>query len=164
MGMIAKIEIEESLETMEKELMTNGSFKVRQRIQSLILLKKDKFKRQADLAEFIGVGHSTLKTWIKQYKEYGFDSLTTIQSGGNYKGIIGEHLHKALEAKLNDSKDPFLGYWHAVDWVKEHHGQAINYQTLRAYMIRHFQTKKKHPRKSHHKKDEQALVVSKKNL
>ncbi|SHJ89089.1 Helix-turn-helix domain-containing protein [Arenibacter nanhaiticus] len=160
MGMISKLEIEESLETMEKALITNNSFKVRQRIQSLILLKKDKFKRQADLAEFIGVGHSTLKTWIKQYKEYGFDSLTTIQSGGNYKGIIDEHLHKALKAKLNDSKDPFLGYWHAVDWVKEHHGQDINYQTLRAYMIRHFQTRKKHLRKSHHKKDEQVLVVS----
>ncbi|SHJ77165.1 Transposase [Arenibacter nanhaiticus] len=162
MGMTSKIEIEESLETLEKAFKTNTSFKVRQRIQSLILLKKDKFKRQADLAEFIGVGHSTLKTWIKQYKEFGFDSLTTLQSGGNYKGAISEHLHKALEAKVNDSKDPLLGYWHAVDWVKEHHGQDIKYQTLRAYLIRHFKTKKKHPRKSHYKKDEQALEVFKK--
>ncbi|SHI31624.1 Helix-turn-helix domain-containing protein [Arenibacter nanhaiticus] len=157
MGITSKIEIEERVETLEKTFKTNTSFKVRQRIQSLILLKKDKFKRQADLAEFIGVGHSTLKTWIKQYKKFGFDSLTTLQSGGNYKGVKSERLHKALEAKVNDSKDPLLGYWHAVYWAKEHHGQDIKYQTLRAYLIRHFKTKK-----ITLKKDQQALEVFKK--
>ena len=97
------------------------------------------------MAEFIGVGHSTLKSWIKQYKEFGFELLTTLQSGGNYKGIISESLHKALEIKVNDPQNPLLGYWHAVDWVKEHHGQEVHDQTLRAYLIRHFQTKKRHP-------------------
>ena len=162
MGMTSKLEIKESLDTLEKAFRSASSFKVRQRIQSLILLKKEKFKRQVDLAEFIDVGHSTLKSWIKQYKEFGFESLTTLQSGGNYKGVISESLHKALESKVNDSKNPLLGYWHAVDWVKQHHDQDIQYQTLRAYLIRHFQTKKKHPRKSHYKKDEQALAVFKK--
>ncbi len=162
MGMTSKLEIKESLGNLESALKKSQNFKVRQRIQSLLLLKKDKFKRQVDLAKFIGVGHSTLKSWIKQYKEFGFDSLTQLQSGGNYKGVISDSLHKALEAKMNDSTNPLLGYWHAVQWVKEEHNQTINYQTLRAYLIRHFKTKKKHPRKSHYKKDEQALVVFKK--
>lgn len=162
MGMTSKLEVKESMDTLEKAFRNTVSFKVRQRIQSLMLLKKEKFKRQVDLAEFMDVGHSTLKSWIKQYKEFGFESLTTLQSGGNYKGIISASLHKALEVKVNDSKNPFLGYWHAVDWVKQHHDQDIQYQTLRAYLIRHFQTKKKHPRKSHYKKDEQALAVFKK--
>lgn len=162
MGMTSKLEVKENIETLEKAFRNSSSFKVRQRIQGLILLKKEKFKRQIDLAEFIGVGHSTLKSWIKQYKEFGFESLTTLQSGGNYKGIISESLHQALEAKVNDSTNPLLGYWHAVGWVKDYHGQTINYQTLRAYLIRHFKTKKKHPRKSHYKKDEQALEVFKK--
>ena len=162
MGMTSKLEIEESITTLEKAFKSSKNFKVRQRIQSLILLKQQRFKRQVDLAEFIGVGHSTLKSWIKQYREFGFESLTTLQSGGNYKGVISESLHKALEAKVNDSGNPLLGYWHAVDWVRDNFEQTIKYQTLRAYLIRHFKTKKKHPRKSHYKKDEQALEVFKK--
>jgi transposase len=162
MGMTSKVDIKESISTLEKALKASTNFKVRQRIQTLIFLKRDRFKRQVELAEYIGVGHSTLKSWIKQYKEFGFDSLITLKSGGNYKGVINESLHKALEAKAHDSENPLLGYWHAVQWVKANFGQTIKYQTLRAYLIRHFKTKKKHPRKSHYKKDKQALEVFKK--
>lgn len=88
--------------------------------------------------------------------------LITLNSGGNYKGIISTSLHRALEAKVKDSENPLLGYWHAVDWVKENFNEEIKYQTLRSYLIRHFKTKKKHPRKSHYKKDQQALEVFKK--
>ena len=162
MGMTSKIEIKESLEYLEKAFKRSDNFKVRQRIQSLLLLKQQKFKRQKDLADYLGVDHSSLKRWIKQYKDFGYESLVVLKSGGNYKGVISSELHKALEAKVNDSKSPLLGYWHAVSWVKENFNQEINYQTLRSYLIRHFQTKKKHPRKSHYKKDDQALVVFKK--
>ena len=153
MGMIARIIIEEDLKTLEDAFKKTKNFKVRQRIQSLLLLKQGKFSRQIDLANYLGVGHSTLKTWIKQYKEFGYDSLVTIKSGGNSKGVISDSLHQAPEEKMNDSEDPLLGYWHAVSWVKETYNQEINYQTLRSYLIRNFKTKKKHPRKSHYKKD-----------
>jgi transposase len=162
MGMTSNILVKESLKDLEKDFRSSKNFKVRQRIQSLILLKEEKFKRQADLAAFIGIDHSSLKRWIKQYKTSGYASLITLKSGGNYKGVISESLHKALEAKVNDSQDPLLGYWHAVAWVQENFNQDIKYQTLRSYLIRHFQTKKKHPRKSHYKKDQQALEVFKK--
>ena len=74
MGMTSKLEIKENIDNLEKAFIDTSSFKVRQRILSLLLLKKEKFNRQVDLAEFIGVEHSTLKSWIKQYKEFGFDS------------------------------------------------------------------------------------------
>lgn len=162
MGMIARIKIEEDLSTLEEAFKNTKNFKVRQRIQSLLLLKQGKFSRQVDLANYLGVGHSTLKTWIKQYKEFGYDSLVTIKSGGNYKGVISESLHQGLKEKMNDSENPLLGYWHAVSWVKENYNQEVNYQTLRSYLIRHFKTKKKHPRKSHYKKDLETIEVFKK--
>ena len=71
MGMIASIKIEEDIKSLEEAFKSSKNFKVRQRIQSLLLLKQEKFKRQIDLANYLGVGHSTLKTWIKQYKEFG---------------------------------------------------------------------------------------------
>lgn len=62
--------------------------KIHQHIQSLVLLKQQGFKHQVDLAEFIGVGHSSLKSLIKQYKEFGFESLTngvTKESSVNHR-------------------------------------------------------------------------------
>ncbi len=162
MGMVSKLEILESEEYLKLAFTSNKNFKIRQRIQGLLLLKQKKFKRQIDLADYLGVNHSSLKRWIKQYKEFGYDSLVSLKSGGNYKGVISASLHQALKAKVNDSDQPFLGYWHAVDWVKENFDQDIKYQTLRSYLIRHFKTKKKHPRKSHYKKDQQSLEVFKK--
>jgi len=162
MGRTSKLEIVESLDFLEKSFKNSDNFKIRQRIQSLLLLKQKKFKRQVDLADYLGVDYSSLKRWIKQYKEFGYNSLTTLRSGGNYQGVISHSLHKALETKVKDSEKPLLGYWHAVDWVKENFDEEIKYQTLRSYLIRHFQTKKKHPRKSHYKKDQQALEVFKK--
>lgn len=162
MGMVSKFKIQESEDFLLSAFKSSKSFKVRQRIQSLLLLKQEKFKRQVDLAEFVGVNHSSLKRWIKIYKDSGYNSLVILESGGNYKGVISADLHQALEAKVNDSNQPLLGYWHAVDWVKENFKQEIKYQTLRSYLIRHFHTKKKHPRKSHYKKNQQALEVFKK--
>jgi transposase len=162
MGMVSKLEILERIDFLEKEFKGSNNFKIRQRIQSLLLLKQQKFKRQKDLANYLGIDHSSLKRWIKQYKDFGYDSFITLNSGGNYKGVISPSLHQALEAKVKDSENPLLGYWHAVDWVRENFSEDIKYQTLRSYLIRHFQTKKKHPRKSHYKKDKQALEVFKK--
>jgi len=162
MGMVSKFTITEREEFLLTAFKSSKNYKVRLRVQSLLLLKQKKFKRQVDLAEYLGVNHSSLKRWIKQYKESGYDSLVKLKSGGNYKGVISASIHQALEAKVNDSNEPLLGYWHAVDWVKENFNQEIKYQTLRSYLIRHFHTKKKHPRKSHYKKDQQALEDFKK--
>lgn len=162
MGRRSVINVKESIEELESCLKSHKKFKIRQRIRSLIYTKKEKFNTQKELSDFLDIDYATLKRWLKKYKDHGLESLLKLESGGNYKGVISKALHQALEEKLHDSKAPLLGYWHAVQWVKEHHGQEIHYQTLRAYLIRHFQSKKKHPRKSHYKKDEQALEVFKK--
>ena len=70
--MTSKLEIKERLEFLEKAFKKSNNFKVRQRIQSLVFLKNKKFKRQVDLAEYLGVDHSSLKRWIKQYKDFGY--------------------------------------------------------------------------------------------
>jgi transposase len=85
-----------------------------------------------------------------------------LKSGGNRKSVIGAQLHESLSTKLNDSNNPLRGYWDGVLWVKTHHGIDIKYNTLRTYLIRHFHTKLKSPRKSHYKKDEQAIEAFKK--
>lgn len=58
-----------------------------------------------------------------------------------------------MEAKVNSSTDPFLGYWDAQHWVNHTYGIEVKYHLLRHYLIQHFKTKLKSPRKSHYKKD-----------
>ncbi len=64
MGMVSRLETQESEEFLEASFKSSENFKVRQRIQSLLLLKQKKFKRQVDLANYLGVDHSSLKRWI----------------------------------------------------------------------------------------------------
>ena len=53
MGMTSKIDIKESISTLDKALKSSTNYKVRQRIQALIFLKRARFKRQVELAEYI---------------------------------------------------------------------------------------------------------------
>ena len=70
--------------------------------------------------------------------------------------IITPEIHKGLEVKVNSSTDPFLGYWDAQNWVNQTYGIDVKYHLLRQYLINHFKTKLKSPRKSHYKKDADA--------
>lgn len=157
------VDIKESFSELEDALRITDSYRLKLRIQSLILTKKNKFKERNQLAKFLGVSKSTLQIWTEKYEESGLEGLLTISSGGDRKTIIPESVHLKLKEKLEDSENPLRGYWDAVAWLKEHHQLEIKYHTLRAYLKRHFQSKLKIPRKSHYKKDEQAIETFKKN-
>ena len=103
------------------------------------------------------IGYSTLKRWYKQYKEQGFSSFASMNMGGNKPSVVPDEIHQALKEKLHDSNNPLSGYRDAVLWIESGFGVKIKYQTLRKYMIKHFKCKLKSPRKSHYKKDEQAI-------
>ena len=76
--------------------------------------------------------------------------------------IITTEIHDALNTKVNSSDVPLLGYWEAQQWIEEEFGVKIKYHWLRKYLITHFGTKLKSPRKSHHIKDDQAVEAFKK--
>jgi len=45
----------------------------------------------------------------------------------------------------------------AQQWVRDNFGLEIKNNTLRTYLMQHFKTKIKAPRKSHYKKDDQTI-------
>ncbi len=157
MGRPSKIEIKETVESLQKLYGKEKDYRIRARLKCLILTKTQKFSSQRKLANHLSVDYATVKRWLKQYREEGLQSLTKMNSGGKRKSIISEELHQALDKKVNDSNEPFLGYWEAVLWVKNEYNLDIKYNTLRTYLIRHFNTKLKSPRKSHYKKDDQVI-------
>ena len=158
----SNIKIKENIDSLKKLHRTESNDRIRSHIKCLILLKERKSCTQLELSQYLGVDYATVKRWLKQYKEQSISSLATLKSGGKRRGVIDAEIHKSLANKVNDSNNPLQGYWDAVLWVKANHNIDLKYNTLRTYLIRHFQTKLKSPRKSHYKKDEQALEAFKK--
>lgn len=157
-----EIIVKEDIEELKALRKREKNQRLKTRIQSLILTKENKFKRREDLATHLGVGSSSLYRWTEVYKAFGLKSMLKISNGGVRRKSITTDVHKGLEDKLKNSSNPLLGYWDAVLWVKKNYGIDYKYNTLRTYMIRHFKTKLKSPRKSHYKKDEQAIEAFKK--
>ncbi len=162
MGKRYEIHIKESLEELHSLRKKAKSHRLKTRLQCLILTKENKFKTREDLAEHIGIGVSSLYRWTKTYSDLGIESMLKISTGGNQRKVVTANVHQGLEKKLHDSTNPLLGYWDAVIWVRNEYKVDLKYQTLRSYMIRHWGTKLKSPRKSHYKKDEQAIEAFKK--
>jgi transposase len=157
MGRQAIIIIKESAKELKELYKKESNPKLKLRLKCLIYTKEKKHKTQSILATHLGIDYSSLKRWLKLYKEEGLASYLKIKSGGNRVSIITQDIHQKLKTKLHDSSNPLKGYWEAQQWIKDSFGLDIKYNTIRTYLIRHFKTKIKVPRKSHYKKDEQAI-------
>lgn len=162
MGKRAEIHIKEDIDYLKSLRKKEKNHRLKTRILSLILTKENRFARRLDLADYLGIGIATLDRWTKVYKESGLDPMLTISNGGARRNSVPTEVHEGLARKVYDPSNPFLGYSDAVSWVARNYGIVIQYNTLRTYLIRHFKTKLKTPRKSHYKKDGQAIEAFKK--
>jgi len=162
MGRHSTLKIKESEDYLRRLKDQSKSIYSKDRLQALLLIKTKVYKKRSEIAIAIGVHIRTLDRWLQQYRESGLETLLSNNRGGARRSCMNKEAHKALEEKLNDSKNPLLSYTDAVRWFSDNTGYDLAYITLRNYMIRNFKTKLKSPRKSHYKKDEQATEAFKK--
>ena len=76
--------------------------------------------------------------------------------------IISPTAHKKIRQKLNAVEAAFTSYKQLHEWVDKHLIEGVNYNSLRHYVKRHFGAKLKVPRKSHIRKDKEAVSTFKK--
>ena len=150
-------DIEESLLELKNLRLKQPTLPKQKRVDCLIQLKTSKFKTRQELANHLGIHIRTQERWLAQYKTGGIASYISDEPQIRPSKIITPEIHDALESKVNSSDSPFLGYWEAQQWVEDTFNVQIKYHWLRKYLITHFKTKLKSPRKSHYKKDEQAI-------
>ena len=158
-----KILVKESEEELRK-LKIKQPAHLKKRIEMLLILKKSEVSlSKNELSILLKINHNTAQCWRNLYSRDGIDGLLTYGKIGFKPSIISPELHKALEAKLNSPKDAFTSYVDLIQWIKENYiSDGINYQTINSYVKRHFKAKLKVARKSHIKKDEQAVESFKK--
>lgn len=159
MGKRAEIWIKESLSMLKSLKQKQSSIRKEKRVYALILLKESKFDTRKELANHLGVHVRSIEKWVVQYTEHGIEDLLIIKPKRKGSRIITSQIHEGLERRVNDVHKPFMGYWDAQRWIKEEYGVEVNYQRVREYLMKHFGTKVKRPRKSHIEKDPNGQVA-----
>ncbi len=122
-------------------------------------MKLATFETRQELANELHIHIRTLERWLVKYKAVGVRDFINIDKRNKKSAIITDQVHQLLDQKLHDEKDPLLGYADAHRWINEQTGIEITYHNLRYYLIRHFHSKLKTPRKSHVKKDVEAQAA-----
>jgi len=149
--------VSESVSELQLLLRKQNNPKNILRIQSLIHIKENRFKKRTELASHLGYSVRSMELWLKEYKEKGLENmLISVQAKQQRKRCINQEIHQGLSERLNDPRKGFNSYVEALRWVRETYNPDINYTGLRNYMIDFFGTKIKQPRKSHVQKSEEA--------
>ena len=157
-----RFKLKETIKELEDLRSNTKNYRLKTRLLYLIIKDDIRFNTLDSLSQYLDVSVSSLRRWRIIYQTKGLTQLLTISNGGKRREVVTLDIHKGLEKKVNNSDAPLLGYNHAIEWVKDEFGVVLKYNTLRTYMKRHFKTKLKIPRKSHYKKDDQAVELFKK--
>ena len=157
MAISRKFTIKESRSELVSLRKIQTKYRIEKRIIWLLELQKGKFKTRESLAVYLDISLRTQERWVLRYISGGIDSLLTDKPKNLTSRIITPEIHQGLSKRVNSSEQPFLGYWDAVQWIRSEYNVEVQYHNLRRYLIQHFKTKMKIPRKSHYKKDDKAV-------
>jgi transposase len=130
----------------------------------LITIKKRKDGRisKRELGDILGVSSSSTQIWRNLYKKGGLELLLRDGRIGFKPSVISKEVHEQIALKLHNPTNGLRGYVELQEWLSQEFGAQIKYNTLLKYCGRHFGSKSKVARKSHVKKDLEAVEHLKK--
>jgi transposase len=158
------IEVKESIAELKKLLKISPRIVI-PRIRMLIEIKRHENLggiSKRNLAEAIGVNHNSIQTWRTSYLNGGIDQLISYIKNEGRPTVLTPEEHEAVKQKLNDSNNGLRGYVELLDWATSAFKKEIKYNTLLKYTNREFGASVKVARKSHVKKDPNAVLAFKK--
>jgi transposase len=158
------IHVKESVSELKKLLKTTPRI-IFPRIKMLLEIKKHEATGGVSkriLADAISVNHNSIQTWRTLYSQGGIELLIKYTKNEGRPTILTDEEHQAIKEKLNDSKNGLRGYVELLDWVESTFKKEIKYNTLLKYTNREFGASVKVARKSHVKKDPEAVAAFKK--
>ncbi len=160
-----QIQVLESISALRK-LQKKSIPMIGNRIKAIIEFKKNEktgISKRA-VADAIGVNHNSVQTWRRMYESGGIDAILSYEKQSGRPSGISALEHQKIETKLKDPKNGLRGYIELLTWMEEEFKKTFKYNTVLKYAYRHFQSKVKVARKSHVKKDQEAVATFKKTL
>lgn len=157
MGKRSNLEVKETESELKRLISKQVKQKNKDRLRSLLYIKTGKYRTQEDLATGLGYHRRTMERWLSKYKSGGLSSMLIPDVLERKSEIVTSEMHNGLSKRLHDPENGFRSYVEAQHWVEQEYGVKMTYHWLRKYMIKKFKSKIKQPRKSHIKKDKQAI-------
>jgi transposase len=163
-----KIEIAESEEELKKRLQTANLGNQKEKLIMLWWIKSGQVKEQQEIGKRLAKDTSTVTRWLQKYRTGGLHELLEMKKAPGAKRKIHDAAmptavnYAALSEELKTGKG-FTSYGAIVEWLKEEHGQDIEYATVYAWVRYRLGAKLKVPRPQSHKQDEKLVSEFKKN-
>jgi transposase len=157
MGKYSKLVVNESAEELKILLRKQTKSKNIDRLRSLLFIKLNKFITRQELADYLGYHIRTMERWLSKYGEGGLDKMLLAERMERKSHLVDSKVHDAISKRVNDPLSGFSSYVEVKQWLSTNYNLEIEYNTIRSYLIRNFKTKIKQPRKSHIKKDDEAV-------
>ena len=147
-----------------KKLMKNSRPMIAKRLQALLVFKRNEASgiSKRVVADEIGVNHNSIQTWRGLYVAGGIKMLMSHSNIGYKPSKINDEQEQALKEKLNDPHNSIVGFIELLDWFNKAFQSSINYKTFHGFVVRKFNAKIKVARKTHIKKDVNAVEAFKK--
>ena len=163
MALPKNIKVKETMAEL-KTLLKRASPLIAPRIRMLIEIKKTESTgiSKISLASLVGVDPNSVQTWRTLYLNKGIEGILMHKKTGFRPSVFTKDEHASIEKKLKDPKNGLRGYVELLDWIEKEFKKQIKYNTLLKYSIKNFGSKVKVARKSHIKKDEEAVSTFKK--
>lgn len=155
--------IKESAQEIKKLIKSYNPF-IAQRLKVLLECKKHEqigiSKR--DLSKNTGYNHNSVQKWRKMYIDGGIEALLSHNKIGFKPSSFTEPEYELLKEMLHNTENGLIGYKELQNWIELKMDKTIKYKTLYSFVRLHFGTKIKVARKSHVKKDAEAVEAFKK--
>lgn len=147
-----------------KKLMKTSQPMIAKRLHALLVCKRneDTGISKRLVADEIGVNHNSVQAWRGMYIEGGIKLLMSHSNIGFKPSVINREQEQALEKQLNDPHNGIVGFVELLDWFNRTFETNINYKTFHGFVVRKFNAKIKVARKTHVRKDAQAVEAFKK--
>ncbi|MEH1854944.1 MAG: helix-turn-helix domain-containing protein [Nostoc sp.] len=157
-----KIEIAESEEELKKRLQTANLGNQKEKLIMLWWIKSEQLKEQQEIGRRLAKDTSTVTRWLQKYRSGGLSELLEIKKAPGAKRKMTDTAIAALKEELKTGKG-FASYGAIVEWLKQEHGQEIEYGTVYSLVRYTLGAKLKVPRPQSHKQDEKLVSEFKKN-
>lgn len=156
-----KLLIKEDLKDLKKLRSKHSSY-LQIRISMLILIKNDTIHSKRGLAKALGVSPTSIQDWKDAYISGGLEKLLFVSKINKKPTLFTPAINDSILKRLSSPTDAFVSYKELLTWVQENFLPSVNYFMLYQHVTRKFKTKLKVARKSHIKKDSDAVDVFKK--
>src|SRR5512135_48421 len=108
----------ETADELKQLMPAQQKAKLKERIQALYRLRKERAKTLQELADFLGRSRSTIESWLTRYRKKGVLGLVAWNYAGGQPPAIPEPVLTEWREKLSHPP-AFKSYGEIPPWLKE---------------------------------------------